>query len=140
MPKPFTNLTGNSAHVHITMHVEDGSNAFKARGSNGGVLGLSEIGLHFCGGLLETAQDICCFTNPTINSFKRINAPPPSSGSSWSPSSISWTGNNRTHMIRVPDAPRLEVRLPDSSSNPYLMPAALLLAGLCSLCFFVARC
>ena len=52
--------------------------------------------------------------NMQINSYKRINAVPTISGSSWSPNTVSWTGNNRSHMIRVPDAPRFEMRLPDS--------------------------
>ena len=70
------------------------------------------------------------FFNPTINSYRRINAPPTKSGASWSPSSISYTGNNRTHMIRIPDPGRFELRLMDGSANPYLIQAGVIGAGL----------
>ena len=70
------------------------------------------------------------FGKETINSYRRINAPPTKSGASWSPSSISYTGNNRTHMIRIPDPGRFELRLMDGSANPYLLQASVLAAGL----------
>ena len=65
-----------------------------------------------------------------MNSYKRINAPPTLSGATWSPNTITYTGNNRTHMIRIPDAGRFELRLADGAANPYLLQAALLVAGL----------
>ena len=65
--------------------------------------GLSKLAYNFLGGLIKLAKPLSAF-NPTINSYRRINAPPTKSGASWSPSSISYTGNNRTHMIRIPDA------------------------------------
>jgi len=52
------------------------------------------------------------------------------SGATWSPNTITYTGNNRTHMIRIPEAGRFELRLPDGSANPYLLQAAILAAGL----------
>ena len=79
---------------------------------------------------MHLAQPLSAFFNPTVNSYRRINAPPTKSGASWSPSSISYTGNNRTHMIRVPDAGRFELRLMDGSSNPYLLQAGVIAAGL----------
>ena len=75
-------------------------------------------------------RSLSAFFNPTINSYRRINAPPTKSGASWSPSSISYTGNNRTHMIRIPDPGRFELRLMDGSANPYLLQASVLAAGL----------
>src|SRR6202042_2122991 len=69
-------------------------------------------------------------TNPVVNSFKRINAPPTLSGATWSPNTVTYTGNNRTHMIRIPDVGRFEFRLADGSANPYAMQAAVLTAGL----------
>ena len=69
-------------------------------------------------------------TNPTVNSYKRINAPPTLSGATWSPNTVTYAGNNRTHMIRIPDAGRFELRLADGAANPYLLQAALLAAGL----------
>ena len=79
---------------------------------------------------MQLAQPLSAFFNPTINSYRRINAPPTKSGATWSPSSISYTGNNRTHMIRIPDTGRFELRLMDGSSNPYLLQAGIIAAGL----------
>ena len=135
MPKPFVDLTGNSCHVHISLHREsDGANVFDrdAEGTTASSthpFGLSDVAMHFVAGILHHAPGLTAISNPTVNSFKRINAPPPSSGATWSPSTVSWTGNNRTHMVRVPDAPRFEFRLSDSAANPYLLPAAILAAG-----------
>ena len=93
-------------------------------------LGISETAKHFIGGVIHNADALCALTNPTVNSYKRINAPVTLSGATWSPYSATWSGNNRTHMIRIPDAGRFELRLPDGAANPYLMPAALMAAGL----------
>ncbi|MFB2980832.1 hypothetical protein [Microseira sp. BLCC-F43] len=68
--------------------------------------------------------------NPTVNSYKRIHAPVTTSGATWSPNTISYAGNNRTHAIRIPDAGRFELRLADGAANPYLLPAALIAVGL----------
>ena len=126
MPKPFENLTGNGCHAHIS--VWDGkSNRFLDKGDR---LGLSKLAYNFLGGIIKNATSLAAFFNPTINSYRRINAPPTKSGASWSPSSISYTGNNRTHMIRVPDPGRFELRLMDGSSNPYLLQAGVMAAGL----------
>ena len=126
MPKPFENLTGNGCHAHIS--VWDGSkNKFLDKSNN---LGLSKMAYNFLGGVIKNASSLSAFFNPTINSYRRINAPPTKSGASWSPSSISYTGNNRTHMIRIPDPGRFELRLMDGSANPYLLQAGVLAAGL----------
>ena len=85
---------------------------------------------NFLGGVIKNASSLSAFFNPTINSYRRINAPPTKSGASWSPSSISYTGNNRTHMTRIPDPGRFELRLMDGSVNPYLLQASVLAAGL----------
>ena len=126
MPKPFENLTGNGCHAHISLW--DGKvNKFL---DNGDRLGLSRLAYNFLGGVMRLAQPLTAFFNPTINSYRRINAPPTKSGATWSPSSISYTGNNRTHMIRVPDPGRFELRLMDGSANPYLLQAGVIAAGL----------
>ncbi len=126
MPKPFANLTGNGCHAHIS--VWDGrKNKFLDKSNN---LGLSKMAYNFLGGVIKNASSLSAFFNPTINSYRRINAPPTKSGASWSPSSISYTGNNRTHMIRIPDPGRFELRLMDGSANPYLLQASVLAAGL----------
>jgi glutamine synthetase len=93
-------------------------------------LGISETGYHFIGGVMHSAQALCAITNPMVNSFKRINAPVTLSGATWSPSSVTYAGNNRTHMIRIPEAGRFEFRLADGAANPYLLQAVILAAGL----------
>jgi glutamine synthetase len=65
-----------------------------------------------------------------VNSYKRINAQVTLSGATWSPNAVTYAGNNRTHMIRIPGSGRFELRLSDGAANPYLLPAALLAAGL----------
>ncbi len=126
MPKPFENLTGNGCHAHISVW-DKKKNKFLDKSDK---LGLSKMAYNFLGGLIKNASSLSAFFNPTINSYRRINAPPTKSGASWSPSSISYTGNNRTHMIRIPDPGRFELRLMDGSANPYLLQASVLAAGL----------
>jgi glutamine synthetase len=96
----------------------------------GDELGLSKTAYHFMGGVIHSAEALCAITNPAVNSYKRINAPRTVSGATWSPNTVTYGGNNRTHMIRIPGAGRFEFRLPDGAVNPYLLPAALLAAGL----------
>ena len=79
---------------------------------------------------MNSADQLTAIFNPTVNSFKRINAPRTLSGATWSPDSITYGGNNRTHMIRIPDAGRFELRLMDGAANPYLMQAGILACGL----------
>ena len=126
MPKPFENLTGNGCHAHVSLWGSN-NNKFLDKGDR---FGLSKIAYHFVGGLLKNAESLAAFFNPTLNSYRRINAPPTKSGASWSPSSISYTGNNRTHMIRIPDPGRFELRLMDGSVNPYLLQAGIIASGL----------
>jgi len=127
MPKPFLNLTGNGCHAHVSLWNKAGKNVFE---DAQGELGLSKDGYHFIGGLMHSAEALAAITNPTVNSYKRINAPRTTSGATWSPNSVTYGGNNRTHMIRIPDAGRFELRLADGATNPYLFQAALLAAGL----------
>jgi len=128
MPKPFPTLTGSGCHVHISLWSTATSGNLFADDST--ALGLSETALHFIGGVIEHAEALCAITNPVVNSYKRINAPPTLSGATWSPNTVTYSGNNRTHMIRVPEAGRFELRLADGAANPYLLQAALLVAGL----------
>jgi len=128
MPKPFANLTGNGCHVH--MSVWDGDRKVNRFHDPGEELGLSSEAYHFLGGLMHHAESLAAITNPTVNSYKRINAPRTVSGATWSPNTVTFGGNNRTHMVRVPDEGRFELRLPDGAANPYLMLAAILAAGL----------
>jgi len=127
MPKPFINLTGNGCHAHVSLWSETGKNVFAdAKGE----LGLSSEAYNFIGGLVHSADALTAITNPTVNSYKRINAPRTTSGATWSPNTVTYGGNNRTHMIRVPDAGRFELRLADGATNPYLLQAAVLAAGM----------
>ena len=126
MPKPFENLTGNGCHAHISLW-KGKKNIFLDKHDK---LGLSKTAYNFLGGIMKHASSLSAFFNPTINSYRRINAAPTKSGATWSPSSISYTGNNRTHMIRVPDPGRFELRLMDGSANPYLLQASVLAAGI----------
>ena len=126
MPKPFSNLTGNGCHMHASLW-QGGRNLFA---DEKGELGLSRAAYQFVAGVMHSAQALCAITNPVVNSYKRINAPATLSGATWSPNTVSYTGNNRTHMIRIPDAGRFELRLADGAANPYLFPAAVLAAGL----------
>jgi glutamine synthetase type III len=128
MPKPFAHLTGNGCHIHFSLWDKKGTN--NLFDDKKGELGMSERAYHFLGGVLQNARAMCAITNPTVNSYKRINAPVTASGATWSPSSVTYGGNNRTHMVRIPDAGRFELRLADGAVNPYLMPAAVLAAGL----------
>ena len=126
MPKPFLHLTGNGCHMHVSVW-KGGENVFEDAADKGG---LSPLGLNFIGGVIHSADALAAILNPTVNSYKRINAPRTTSGATWAPNSVTWTGNNRTHMIRVPEGDRFELRLADGAVNPYLMPAAVLAAGL----------
>jgi glutamine synthetase len=130
MAKPFAHLTGSGAHFHCSLW-RDGENAFAceadedARG-----LGLSDLAYQFIGGLKANAKAYVAFTAPTVNSYKRLMVGPPTSGSTWAPAYISYGYNNRTQMLRIPAAGRIEDRTVDGSCNPYLAATAMLAAGL----------
>jgi len=126
MPKPFENLTGNGCHAHISLW-NGNRNLFLDKGDK---LGLTRLAYNFLGGILHSAEALSSFFNPSINSYRRIDAPVTASGATWSPSRVSYTGNNRTHMIRVPDSGRFELRLMDGSANPYLLQAGIIAAGI----------
>lgn len=128
MPKPFKGLTGSGCHAHISVWSLDGKKNVFA--DNTKELGLSDKGRTFLGGIMKHASALAAICNPTVNSYKRINAPRTSSGATWAPNTVTWTGNNRTHMVRVPGPGRFELRLPDGAANPYLMQAVILAAGL----------
>lgn len=128
MPKPFSNLTGNGCHAHVSLWDKTGKkNLFLNKRDE---LGLSKLAYNFLGGIMQHATSMCAILNPTVNSYKRINAPRTLSGATWAPNFVTYSGNNRTHMIRTPDDGRFELRLLDGSTNPYLAQAAILAAGL----------
>jgi glutamine synthetase type III len=127
MPKPFSELTGNGCHAHVSLWSPSGANVFD---DEAGELGLSPLAYNFIGGMIHSADALAAITNPTVNSYKRINAPRTRSGATWSPNTVTYAGNNRTHMIRIPDRGRFEFRLADGATNPYLLQAGILAAGL----------
>ena len=128
MPKPFMHLTGNGCHAHVSLWDRaDESNLFY---DPAGELGLSALAYHFLGGILTHAEPLTALFTPTVNSFKRINAAPTVSGATWSPNAVSYGANNRTHMVRIPEPGRFELRLMDGAANPYLLQAGILAGGL----------
>ena len=130
MPKPFGHLTGNGCHFHISLWDKAGKkNLFEAAKDPNGY-GLSDDAYHFIAGLIHHADAVSAIVAPTVNSYKRIGVGAPDSGATWSPAYAAWGGNNRTQMIRVPGAPRIEHRGIDGSANPYLAATAVLAAGL----------
>ncbi len=136
MPKPVEGLTGNGCHAHISVWDAPGdaakTNIFAAPTGEGDTaeLGLSAKGRAFLGGIMTHATGFTAITNPTVNSYKRLNAPVTQSGATWAPNTATWTGNNRTHMVRVPGPGRFELRLADGAVNPYLLQSVIIAAGL----------
>lgn len=128
MPKPFEHLTGNGCHAHVSVWDKKGKRNLFMQDKD--EMGLSELAYHFLGGILHSADSMAAMFIPTVNSYKRIDAAVTSSGATWSPNAITYSGNNRTHMVRVPDPGRFEIRLMDGATNPYLLQAAVIAAGL----------
>jgi glutamine synthetase len=134
MAKPFSDRTGSGAHMHYHLaDAETGKNLFAADRDTRG-LGLSELGYHFLGGVLAHARALCAVTSPTVNCYKRLQLGQglysARSGYTWTPAYITYGDNNRTQMIRTPDAGHVEDRTVSSAFNPYLAFAAYLAAGL----------
>ena len=129
MPKPFAHLTGNGCHMHMSLW-RDGENVFQAdRADDPRGMGLSETAYQFVGGLKEHAKAYIGLTAPTVTSYKRL-VTGSRSGATWAPVFISYGFNNRTQMLRIPAAGRIEDRTVDGSCNPYLGATAILAAGL----------
>ena len=128
MPKPFANLTGNGAHYHMSLwDVDNKKNLFFDEKEQNG---LSELAYWYMGGILKHAKALAAVTNPLVNSYKRLIRGAPRSGATWAPVYVTYGGSNRTQMIRIPDAGRIENRTADGSANPYLAGAVMLAAGL----------
>jgi len=136
MPKPMQGRTGSGAHLNVSLHdYESEANLFKR--TDGGD-GLSEVGLHFLGGVMAHLDAITAVACPNVNSYKRMIWSPPQgsssaeaqSGFSWAPVYASHGSNNRTNAVRVPAPGRFEIRASDSAVNPHLAAALTLAAGL----------
>ena len=122
MPKPFTGVSANAAHHHVTVNTPDGKNLFY---DPDGPAKLSKMGQQFCAGVLEHANAVIALTAPTVNSYKRFW-----DFGFWAPVFANYGWQNRTCLMRVAAPGRFEYKGADSSCNPYLTQAAILTAGL----------
>jgi glutamine synthetase len=125
MPKPLYGDNGSGMHCHQSIWKEG-----KPLFAGNGYAGMSEMALHYIGGILQHAPALCAITNPTVNSYRRLVP------GYEAPVNLAYSSRNRSASIRIPmysnspKAKRLEARFPDSSGNPYLMFAAMLMAGI----------
>jgi glutamine synthetase len=128
MPKPFAERAGSGLHMHMSAGVRMGNNAFEEAGDPSG-LRLSPLAYHFLGGLMAHANGLTALAAPCVNSYKRLVSRGSRSGATWAPVNVAYGNNNRTAFVRAPGG-RIELRVSDSSANPYLLTAAVIYAGL----------
>jgi glutamine synthetase len=126
MPKPFANRTGNGMHLHLSLWNPADEPLFPGDG----VHGLAPLAEQFVGGLLDHAPALHALVAPTVNSYKRTGATSTTSGAAWAPTLATHGGNDRTHMVRVPDGHRVELRAGDGAASSHLALAGALGAGL----------
>ena len=135
MPKPVEPDGQWLSRAYLGLGFGKTSNVFAidpAPGSDTSEMGLSDQGRHFLGGIMSHAMGLAAITNPTVNSYKRLNAATTASGATWAPNTVTWTGNNRTHMVR-PRSGAVRAAPSDGAANPYLLQAAIIAAGLSGL-------
>ena len=125
MPKPVFEDNGSGMHVHQSIWKKN-----KPLFAGKGYAGMSEMAMHYIGGILKHAGAICAFTNPTTNSYRRLVP------GFEAPVNLAYSARNRSAAVRIPmyspspKAKRIETRFPDPSCNGYLAFSALLMAGL----------
>ncbi|MFQ5998936.1 MAG: type III glutamate--ammonia ligase [Candidatus Bathyarchaeia archaeon] len=130
MPKPFPNRTGNGAHIHMSLWDAKGEKNLLLDEKDENGMGLSLAAYNYIGGLLKHARAYIAFSAPSVNSYKRLIVGGSVSGATWAPVYVTYGGNNRTQMLRIPGPGRIEDRTVDSSCNPYLAAAAVIASGL----------
>ncbi len=130
MPKPFANLTGSGLHIHMSLWDPETDTPLFEDPNDPRGFGLSELAYHWVAGLQKHAKAYIGVTAPTVNSYKRLIVGAPTSGATWAPVYVTYGGNNRTQMIRIPAPGRFEDRTVDGSANPYLAATVVLAAGL----------
>ena len=128
MPKPFAERSGSGLHMHMSAGKKFGDNAFEDMADPRG-MSLSPMAYHFLGGLMAHAAGLTAIAAPCVNSYRRLVSRGSRSGATWAPVNIAYGNNNRTAFVRIPGG-RLELRVPDAASNPYLLTAAVIHAGL----------
>ena len=125
IPKPIYGSNGSGMHCHQSLFAENGENVFFDQHAE---MQLSQVALSYVAGILAHAKAFVAITNPLVNSYKRLKP------GYEAPVNIAWSEKNRSPLIRVParrgSGTRIEVRLPDPSSNPYLALAVMLRSGL----------
>ena len=125
MPKPLYGDNGSGMHVHMSLWREG-----KPLFAGDAYAGLSDLALGYIAGILKHAPTLCALTNPTVNSYRRLVP------GYEAPVNLAYSSRNRSAAVRIPmyfpspAARRMEARFPDSSGNPYLAFAAMLMAGI----------
>ncbi len=123
MPKPLSGENGSAMHCHQSIY-KDGENVFFDENSTDG---LSSIAKQYMAGILKYANSLTAIANPTVNSYKRLEA------GYEAPVNIGWSFENRSTLIRVPksrgNGTRMELRNPDATANTYLLFASMIEAG-----------
>jgi glutamine synthetase len=132
MPKPFPDRAGSGAHYNLSLYslADRKKNLFEESSDPRGK-GLSRLGYQFIAGVLRHLPAICAVVAPTVNSYKRLIPRGSRAGFTWAPIFVCYGGNNRTNAVRIPlGGGRIELRLADAASNPYLGFALVAAAGL----------
>ena len=119
MPKPYMEMAGSGAHIHVSILDNQGRNIFASEDATG-----SDQLKHALGGLAATMADSMLIFAPTANSYRRYRA------EAYVPLNPSWAVNNRGVALRIPASSaenrRVEHRVAGADANPYLLTAAVL--------------
>lgn len=132
MPKPYMDRAGSGAHFNMSLYdLATQQNRFVPATPDPRGCGLSKLGYQFIAGVLRHLPAICAVVAPTVNSYKRLILQGSMSSFTWAPVFCCYGNNNRTNTLRVPlGGGRVELRAADSSCNPYLGAAMVMMAGL----------